>query len=176
MRIWTGALAVATLLGAAPALGAQAQPEGFAREFLGQFNSSMEKFVALAEAMPADRYGWSPGPGVMSVARVYAHVARYNYLYPATSLGVPAPAGRDGDDTEDVAGKAEVVRLLRESAAHVRQVVAGLPPTPAAPTRLYGRDVPQWAVLFQLLAHMNEHFGQSVAYARMNGVVPPWSR
>ncbi len=42
-------------------------------------------------------------------------------------------------------------------------------------TPLYGRDVAGWAVLFQLLAHMNEHVGQSVAYARMNGIVPPWS-
>ena len=45
----------------------------------------------------------------------------------------------------------------------------------ASQTRLYGRDVQRWAVLFQLLAHMNEHLGQSIAYARMNGVVPPWS-
>ena len=43
-------------------------------------------------------------------------------------------------------------------------------------TQLYGRDVGEWAVLFQLIAHMNEHLGQSIAYARMNGVVPPWSR
>ena len=43
-------------------------------------------------------------------------------------------------------------------------------------TRLYGRDVAQWAVLLQLVAHLNEHLGQSIAYARSNGVVPPWSR
>jgi len=45
----------------------------------------------------------------------------------------------------------------------------------ASQTQLYGRNVQQWAVLLQLLAHMNEHLGQSIAYARMNGVVPPWS-
>jgi uncharacterized damage-inducible protein DinB len=44
------------------------------------------------------------------------------------------------------------------------------------PTRLYGRELPRWGVLVQLVAHMNEHLGQSIAYARMNGVVPPWSR
>jgi uncharacterized damage-inducible protein DinB len=42
-------------------------------------------------------------------------------------------------------------------------------------TRLYGRDVGEWAVLLQLVTHMNEHLGQSIAYARMNGVTPPWS-
>jgi uncharacterized damage-inducible protein DinB len=46
----------------------------------------------------------------------------------------------------------------------------------AKSTTLYGRTVPQWAVLFQLVAHMNEHLGQSIAYARSNGVVPPWSQ
>ena len=42
-------------------------------------------------------------------------------------------------------------------------------------TTLYGRDVGEWAVMLQLVTHMNEHLGQSIAYARMNGVVPPWS-
>ena len=46
----------------------------------------------------------------------------------------------------------------------------------AAPTRLYGRDVASWSVLLQLVTHMNQHLGQEIAYARMNGVVPPWSR
>lgn len=47
---------------------------------------------------------------------------------------------------------------------------------PSGETTLYGRKVPQWSVLLQLVAHMNEHLGQSIAYARMNGIVPPWSR
>jgi uncharacterized damage-inducible protein DinB len=164
-------------LGATPAQ-AQSAPAGFRDEFLGQFNSSMSKFIALAEAMPADRFGWSPGEGVMPVARVYAHVARYNFYYPATALSVPAPAGQDADAVEQTTtAKADVVALLRQSAAHVQQTVRGMTDEQlATPTRLYGRDVPQWAVLLQLLAHMNEHLGQSIAYARMNGVVPPWSQ
>ncbi len=59
---------------------------------------------------------------------------------------------------------------------HVRAVVAGMSDGDLeAGTRLYGRDVAKWAVLLQLVAHMNEHLGQSIAYARTNGVVPPWS-
>ena len=46
----------------------------------------------------------------------------------------------------------------------------------AKPAELYGREVESWAVLLQLLTHMNEHLGQAIAYARMNRVVPPWSR
>lgn len=164
-------------LAAAPAR-AQNPPPGFRDEFLRQFNNSMQKFIELAEAMPEDKYAWSPGEGVMPVARVYAHVARYNYYYPATSLGVPAPGGEDAERVEQTTvARADVVDLLRRSREHVRQAVRGMTDEQlAAPTQLYGREVPQWSVLLQLVAHMNEHLGQSIAYARMNGVVPPWSQ
>jgi len=159
---------------------AHAQPApstaaGFVSEAMMQFEASMEKFVALAEAMPADKFSWSPGSGTMTVAKVYAHVARYNYLYPATSLGARAPEGRDSDAAEDIADKAALVARLKESREHVRTVVKGLQ-DPGQATGQYGRNVPQWSVLLQLVTHMNEHLGQSIAYARMNGVVPPWSQ
>ena len=176
MKRFRTLLPLVLLLAAAEAR-AQATPPGFREEFLLQFDASMAKFIALAEAMPADRYAWSPGEGVMPVARVYAHVARYNYYYPATALGIAAPGGLDADSVEQRAAKADVVDLLRRSREHVRQAVAAMSDAQlAAPTRLYGRDVPQWSVLLQLVAHMNEHLGQSIAYARMNGVVPPWSQ
>ena len=151
-------------------------PAGFRQEFLGQFSSSMSKFIALAEAMPAEKYAWSPGAGVMPVAKVYAHVAHYNYRYPSQNMSVPLPATIKLDTLEAVAAKAQVLALLKQSSDFVRAAVREMPDDQlAAPTRLYGRDVQRWAVLFQLLAHMNEHLGQSIAYARMNSVVPPWS-
>jgi uncharacterized damage-inducible protein DinB len=154
-----------------------AAPEKLAPEFLGQFEASMQKFVALAEAMPAEKFTWSPGPGVMTVARVYGHVARYNYMYPAESMGIPTPAGIALDTLEKMTDKAQIVALLKQSHQHVRDNVAKLTDAQLARgTRLYGRDVQQWSVLLQLVAHMNEHLGQSIAYARMNGVVPPWSQ
>jgi len=171
-------LTLATICASGASLGAQAAPStatGFVSEAMLQFEASMEKFIALAEAMPADKFGWSPGPGTMTVAKVYGHVARYNYLYPATSLGAPAPEGRDADAAENITDKTQMVARLRESRDHMRAVVAGLK-DPAQGTRQYGRAVPQWSVLLQLVSHMNEHLGQSIAYARMNGVVPPWSK
>ena len=164
------------LLLAAPAAAAQAAPAGFREEFLGQFDASMSKLIALAEAMPAERYAWSPGEEVMPVAQVYAHVARYNYLYPAGSLGVAAPEGIDPATMESIVDKERIVELLRGSRDHVQRLVREMPDDAMdRTTKLYGREVGQWAVLLQLLAHMNEHVGQSIAYARMNGVVPPWS-
>ena len=152
-------------------------PAAMRAELLGQFESSMQKFVALAEAMPADKFAWSPGEGVMPLGHVLAHVAHYNYAYPATAMGIPAPAGIQLDTLEGVRTKEALLPLLRRSGDYVREAVRAMPDAELAKgTRLYGRDTQEWAVLLQLVAHMNEHLGQSIAYARMNGVVPPWSR
>jgi uncharacterized damage-inducible protein DinB len=145
-------------------------------ELLGQFSASMRKMIALAQVMPAESFDWHP-PGAMPVGQVYAHIARYNYYYPSTAMGVAVPAEIGLDTLEAMRDKAQIVKLLQASADHVRGAVAAMPVTQLeASTRLYGRDVPQWAVLVQLVAHMNEHVGQSIAYARANNVVPPWSR
>ena len=174
IRTLAAALAVATI--AAPA-GAQTAPANSREELLSQFNSSASKFEALAAAMPADKFNWSPGTGVMSVANVYAHVARYNYGYLSENMGVTAPRGVNLDTLERMTDKAQIVALLKSSAEYVRQGVRQMPDAQMGQsTQLYGRTVPQWSVLLQLVAHMNEHLGQSIAYARMNGVVPPWSR
>lgn len=146
-------------------------------ELMGQFESSMQKFVALAEAMPAEKFAWSPGEGVMPLGHVLAHVAHYNYAYPVTAMGAAAPAGIQLDTLEGVRTKDAVVALLRSSGDYVRTAVRDMPDAELAKgTRLYGRDTQEWAVMLQLVAHMSEHLGQSIAYARMNGVVPPWSR
>lgn len=73
MRPWTGIVLTGLTLFSTPVLTAQAAPStaaGFAAEALLQFTESMNKFIALAEAVPADKYGWSPAPGVMTAAKV----------------------------------------------------------------------------------------------------------
>ena len=156
---------------------AQSTPVDFREAFFRQFNYSAQRLLALAEATPPDKFAWSPGEGVMSIERVYMHIARYNYYYPASSLGLEAPAGVDVDGMEQITGKDRVVEVLRRSLEHVRAAVEQMPEEQlSAPTTLYGREVAGWAVLLQLITHMNEHVGQSIAYARTNGIVPPWSQ
>ena len=169
--------ALAALLTAPAPAHAQDTPD-FRAEFRGQYEATAQKLVALSEAMPAESYAWSPMEGVMTVASVYRHVARYNYMYPHLYLGVEPPRGVDYETLEEGgADKDEVARILIESMDHVRAVVAGMSDADLdAPAELYGRQVASWAVLLQLLTHMNEHLGQAIAYARMNRVVPPWSR
>ena len=174
----TCALATAmVVLAATRTLGAQAAPGGFRGEFLLQFDESMRKVVALAEAVPAEKYSRPAAPGAMTLERIFAHIAASNFDYPARAMGIAAPTGIGLDTLDRVAGKAQVVALLRRSADHVRQGVRKMPDAQLAQmTTLYGRRAPQWTVLLQLLAHMNDHMGQSIAYARASGTVPPWSQ
>lgn len=165
-------------LGLAQPVAARAQDATALRaELLGQFNASISKVIALAEAMPADKYQWKPQADAMPVAHVFAHIANYNFAYPSGNMGVAAPAGIRLDTLEAMRDKAQIVALLKRSADYVRQSVSGMPAAELnGETQLYGRQVPRWAVMLQLVAHMNEHLGQSIAYARANEIVPPWSR
>lgn len=173
---WSFALLTILVVVAAPTQ-AQSAPTDYRDEFLAHFGRSSMKMTRLAAAVPESLYAWRPGPDVMSVAEVYGHIARYNYLYLDGSLGVPAPDGVDWQAFESLTGKAAIVAALEASVAHVQRHVGAMTADDLTRvTRLYGRDVPGWAVLFQLLSHMNEHVGQAVAYGRMNGIVPPWSR
>lgn len=159
-------------------LAAQSAPPNFLTEFEGQFGASASKIEALAAAMPMSVYSWSPGEGVTSVVSVYMHIARYNYMYLHENLGQESPVSpaeyRRWE--EEVTDKDEALEILQASTAYVRSVTEEMSaPDLEHEVTLYGRDVGEWAVLLQLVTHMNEHLGQSIAYARMNGVVPPWS-
>ena len=177
--MWLG---VVLLIAASTTMGlervAAQAPPAFMAEFEGQFGGSARKLVSLAEAMPASAYSWSPGEGVASVARVFMHIARYNYMYPHENMGreTPVPPAEYGRWEDEVSDKGEVVEILKASMAYVHDVAESMDAAALdRGTMLYGRDVGEWAVLLQLVTHMNEHLGQSIAYARMNGVVPPWS-
>lgn len=176
-KIFRRVLAVFTVVAVSvvPA-SAQSAPTDYRDEFLDHFGRSSNKMTQLSQAVPAELYTWSPGEGVMSIARVYMHIARYNYMYLDEQLGIKAPDGVDWPNFESITDKEEVVKLLAESIEHVKTAATQMSERDLTEqTRLYGQNVPGWAVLFQLIAHMNEHVGQSIAYARMNGIVPPWS-
>ena len=146
-------------------------------ELLDHFQRSSRKISELARVMPAEKFSWAPGEGVMQVGEVYMHIARYNFMYLDQNLGIAPPNGFDYADIESIRDKEKVREIHEMSVRHVMEQVGALTETKlAAQTELYGRTVQGWTVLLQLVSHMNEHVGQSVSYARMNGIVPPWSR
>ncbi len=75
-----------------------------------------------------------------------------------------------------VTEKAKVVEMLKKSFEHVRQALLSKSDADLdSPAKLFGQETTVRDVLLTTVTHMHEHLGQSIAYARMNGVVPPWT-
>jgi uncharacterized damage-inducible protein DinB len=158
-------------------LPAQEPTTGWRAEFLATFDAAADKYVRLAEATPAEKFTWRPAEGVRSVAEVYLHVAAANYGL-AANLGGAAPAGVTLRGLEkSTTDKAAIVKHLRDALAHFRAAVVAFPEgEPERMVRYFGPpQVTARRFLYFISDHNGEHLGQSIAYARMNGIVPPWS-
>lgn len=166
-----GAMSAAWLTSQAPAPA----PAGFKADYLSDVEGVAKKLVDLAGAVPADKYGWRPAPGVRSVSEVYMHVALANYRLPGF-LGAKLPEGFDAGLEKSVTDKTKVVEWLKKSIENVKATVAGLSDADLDKTvKAFGREMTERRVLMIIQTHMHEHLGQSIAYARSNGVTPPWS-
>jgi uncharacterized damage-inducible protein DinB len=152
---------------------APAKPQGFRGEFLTNLDDVQQKILELAESVPAEKYAWRPAPGVRSISEVYMHTAGGNYFL-ASFLGLDAPKN-NGDIEKTITKKADVIAELRRSFDHLRKA-ANSSSDFEKPVKMFGQQTTHRGVLVTALNHLHEHLGQSVAYARMNGVVPPWSR
>ena len=150
----------------------------------GDIEQVEQKLVALAEAIPEDRWGWRPAEGVRSIGEVFMHVAADNYYIPVLA-GAPAPAetGVTREYQSAVAyesrpmNKAQTIAALRASFAHVQTVLGevdheGL----MANHDFFGNQMSGTQVWVLAATHLHEHLGQLIAYARSNGITPPWSR
>ena len=153
------------------------QTDGQWQGFDGEWGHVSRQLLALAEATPAGKFAWRPAAGVRSVSEVYMHIAVANfYLLSVTGPAMPADM-KSPEMEKTVTAKADVIAWLKRSLEAVR--AAHLAVTPADLQRkvtVYGTDATVDGVYLRIVIHANEHMGQSVAYARMNGIVPPWSR
>jgi uncharacterized damage-inducible protein DinB len=162
---------------AAPALVAQAPKTGWRAEFLGVFSSAEDKYYQLAQAMPWEKYSWRPGKGVRSVCEVFLHISGANYEF-TEPLGVKTPADVNLKTIETCPdSKAKVLATMKTSFTHIRNAVIGTPDSDAdKAVTLFGEHTTKRGLLMSTAEHAGEHLGQAIAYARTNGVVPPWSK
>jgi uncharacterized damage-inducible protein DinB len=156
-----------------------AAPESGARaEFLADYAAVTGKLLQLANAIPAEKYTWRPQEGVRSVSEVLLHASGASYFFP-TFLGVAMPTGMDPKALEtSTTEKAKVIEALQASVAYGRSVVLRLKDADLEKTgKFFGGQQATYRVMITTLAeHCHEHLGQMIAYARMNGVTPPWSK
>ena len=154
--------------------GDSRKPAGFRGEFLTQMEDVEKKLSDLAQAMPESTYSWRPMEGVRSVSEVYMHIAGANYLFP-TLVGMKQPEGADWD-LKNVTEKKKVLEALKHSFDYIRDVVLKTPDGDLdKPAKMFGQETTKRGVFFVAALHMHEHLGQSIAYARMNKIVPPWT-
>src|SRR5262249_3327388 len=134
------------------------------------------RYTRLADAVPAEKYSWRPAEGVRSIGEVYAHIVAANYGI-ARAFGAAMPAGIDPKTINSTANdKPKVVQALKDSFAHFRQAILALKDADNDKSmKMFGRDTTQRGAFIMVTGHTGEHLGQSIAYARMNGIVPPWT-
>jgi len=143
-------------------------------DWLGNFDFTIGRVGQLADAIPADKWAWRPAEGVRSVSEVVGHVAVGNY-YLATFLGGSMPEGMSMESEKET-DPAKLHEMLDASIAHVHQVVEGLTAAQLEEkVEFFGQQMTKRGILLVALGHVHEHLGQLIAYARMNGVVPPWT-
>jgi uncharacterized damage-inducible protein DinB len=164
---------VLVLLSALP-LCARAQYEGIWEGYDGEWGHVTKQLVELAEATPADKFAWRPAPGVRSTSEVYMHIAIVNF-YQLSQMGLEEPEVTT-ELEKTVTSKADVIDWLKRSLEAVKRARAQLKPGDLErKVKIHGKVVPADGVYLRIIIHTNEHMGQLIAYARMSGIVPPWS-
>jgi len=177
-------LPLALLLLTSGAVRAQVNPykdgtpgvTGYRSEVLAEVIIQEDKFTRLAEAIPAEKYTWRPAADVRSFAEVFLHVSAANYnVYKL--VGTPPPTGLDIKSLEkSTTDKAKVIATLKDSFAHARKAITTMPDADLEKSLdWFGGKNTERGILLFIVRHAAEHLGQSIAYARMAGVVPPWT-
>jgi uncharacterized damage-inducible protein DinB len=169
-------LFVFVLLVGARTASAQNIPEGIWQGYDGEWRHVSSQLIALAEATPEDKFSWRPAPGVRSTGEVYMHIAIASFgLLGVTGPKVPADL-KDGME-KSLTSKADVINWLKRSLEAVKQAhLAETPKDLQRKVRIWDRDATVDGMYLRIIVHANEHMGQLVAYARMTGVTPPWSK
>lgn len=169
-------LLFATLL-CSPALFAQVSQSntGFFSDVKNDLSESQEKIISLAETIPAEKYTWRPEKGVRSVSEVLMHIAGSNY-YLMSFAGIKTEKA-DENMGKDVTEKEKVVKALKTSFSDLFNNLQKLNENILEEqVEMFGHKVSKRTVLFTEMGDLHEHLGQLIAYARMNGIIPPWSK
>src|SRR5271170_3921007 len=163
------ALALALMV---PLAQAQAQPAGMQAAFGKDAGKLSDKFTGLARVM-SGKYDWKPGQGVRSVGDVFNLIVMENGMLAGVLSGTP----NTGAQPAPITDPEKLQEALKASYVDLQKAITGLSDNDLqTPVKLFGRDMTKQAALMLIIEDQHEHLGQSIAYARTNDVVPPWSK
>ena len=151
---------------------AQAQPAGMQAAFGKDAGTLSDQFTGLARVM-SGKYAWKPGQGVRSAGDVFNLIVRENGILVGVLSGTPNTGARPAPITDPE----KLQEALKASYVDLQKAITGLSGNDLqTPVKLFGSDMTKQDALMHVLEDQHEHLGQSIAYARSNGVVPPWSK
>src|SRR5689334_5275503 len=171
--------------GAAMMFGADAPQPGMGKVLDGQIRMAEREIVALAEAMPAEKYSFRPTAGEFKNVRSFSlqmtHIAAVLYEVSAAALGEknPSELGKDENGPASIEGKAAAVKYLKDAFAYAHKAASAVTSANAMDmmqSPFGSGKTPRIDLVTTLMFHSFDHYGQAVVYARMNGIVPPASR
>jgi uncharacterized damage-inducible protein DinB len=179
MRCFTSGLAFTLLLctGATRTFAQASSAFDFKSASLADIKDCENKFVGLAKAIPADQYTWRPGEGVRSIGEVFLHIIAADYGM-TSMLGTPPPEGFNRQGFEkSTTDKDKIIDQMSKAFAYVESALEKTPDSELQKQmKLFGgKEGTGGDVLFLMITDLHEHLGQAIAYARMKGVVPPWT-
>jgi uncharacterized damage-inducible protein DinB len=155
-----------------PLARAQAQPAGLQTALAKDAGTLSEKFSGLARVM-SGKYDWKPGQGIRSVGDVFNLIVKENGLLAGVLSGTP----NTGAKPAPINDPEKMQEALKASYMDLQKAIKGLSDNDLqSPVKLFGKDMTKQSALLLILEDQHEHLGQSIAYARSNGVVPPWSK
>ena len=174
--------ALCLLLVTAAALGRAEEATGFRSDLNGQIAYAQKEIIDLENAIPDAKMTWRPNKEVRSISEVYSHIAFGNYML-AKFAGATLPEGISIASPEDEkkwekasTDKKVIQEQLVKSFAFVKDAINNMSDASLENmVDFFGQKMTVRSVLLALLSHTHEHLGQSIAYARMVGVVPPWT-
>jgi uncharacterized damage-inducible protein DinB len=150
--------------------------DGVSQGYQGEWSHVSEQLIALAEATPEEKFSWRPSAGVRSTSEVYMHIVNANFLM-LNAIGSKPPADFKPETVKLVTDKTDVIRWLKLSLEAVKQArLSEKPEDLQSKVKIFNTEATIDAIFLRIIVHNNEHMGQLVAYARMTGVVPPWSK
>jgi len=162
-----GALALAVAL-----MVPLAQSAGIQTAFGRDAGTLSDKFSGLARVM-VGKYDWKPGQGVRSVGDVFNLIVKENGMLASVLSGTPNAGAQPAPITDPE----KMQEALKASYANLQKAITGLSDKDLQTrVKLFGEDMTKQDALMLILEDQHEHLGQSIAYARSNGVVPPWSK
>jgi uncharacterized damage-inducible protein DinB len=152
------------------------RPPGVRGEIQLELDDAEKKLIQLASVVPPGKFSWRPAPGVRSFGEVFLHVAGGNYELGAF-IGMKPPPGLDLKKIEEQGSdKGNAIAAMRVSFEKLREAIAAMPDADLEKQIDYfGQPGTERLALIEAAVHAHEHLGQAIAYARSNGIVPPWT-